>query len=272
MEPLLIDSHCHLQMLESKDGRDTVAYMDAARDRGVGYFLTVAVDLAGLPDLLAITERYPFTATSVGVHPCADADQNPAPEELARLADHPAVLAIGETGLDYLCADESARPMQQQRFRRHIQAACLAGKPVIVHTRGAPEDTARILEEEGASQVGGIIHCFTEDLESAERFMAQGFHISLSGILTFRNADALREVARQLPLDRLLVETDCPYLAPVPHRGRQNEPAFVREVAECLAEVRGESLETVARATTENFRRLFPTAEIAGRESTGKLQ
>ncbi len=264
MEPFLVDSHCHLQMLESKAGRDTVAYMEAARERGVGYFLTVAVDLAGLPELLAMTERYPATATTVGVHPCAGEEQNPSPEELAELAGNPAVLAIGETGLDYLCVDESARPMQQERFRRHIRGARLAGKPVIVHTRGAPEDTARILEEEGASEVGGIIHCFTEDKASAERFMAQGFHISLSGILTFRNADALRDVARQLPLDRLLVETDCPYLAPVPHRGRQNEPAFVREVAECLAEIRGESLETIAQATTENFRRLFPTAKLTG--------
>ena len=264
MEPFLIDSHCHLQMLEAKDGRDTVAYMNAARKRGVGYFLTVAVDLAGLPELLAMTERYPSTATTVGVHPCAGAEQNPSPEELAELASARAVLAVGETGLDYLCADESARPMQQERFRRHIRGARLAGKPVIVHTRGAPEDTARILEEEGASEVGGIIHCFTEDSASAERFMAQGFYISFSGILTFRNADALCEVARQLPLDRLLVETDCPYLAPVPHRGRQNEPAFVREVADCLAEIRGEPLETIAQATTENFRRLFPTAKLTG--------
>ncbi len=260
MTTYLVDSHCHLHMLDSAEPHPE-PYLEAAEQQGVRQFLTVSVDLDSFPQLLQMAEAYPQVYTSVGVHPCGEHLRMVSPEALAELADHPRVLAIGETGLDYLCSEqESDREWQHQRFRDQIRAARIAGKPLIIHTRGAPEDTARILKEEGADDVGGIIHCFTENWKAACAFLDLGFHISLSGILTFRNADALRKVARKLPDRCLLVETDCPYLAPVPHRGKQNQPAFVREVAECLAEVRGSRLEAVAEQTTENFHRLFPTA------------
>ncbi|MCP1676302.1 TatD DNase family protein [Natronocella acetinitrilica] len=258
MQPSLVDSHCHLHML--KGGSELSGdYLSAALEQGVGHFLTVCVDVADVPELLALAESSDRITTSVGVHPCGESLALPTIEEFVALADHPKVIAIGETGLDYLCTD-GPKEWQHERFRHQIQAARLIGKPLIIHSRGAPRDTARILREEGADSVGGIIHCFTEDQVAAKQFLDLDFHISLSGILTFRNADELRQVARYLPNDRLLVETDCPYLAPVPHRGKQNEPAFVRRVAECLAEVRREPFEETAEYTTENFYRLFPSA------------
>lgn len=255
----LVDSHCHLHMLDAGPNHPET-YLERARERGIGHFLTVSVDIDSVPQLLALTEAYPQITTSVGVHPCGRELREVSPEQLAAMADHPRVLAIGETGLDAQCADADDRDWQMERFRRQVRAAHLAGKPLIIHSRGAPQDTARILEEERADLVGGIIHCFTDDMAAAERYLDLGFHISLSGILTFRQAESLRAVAAGLPKSCLLVETDCPYLAPVPHRGKQNQPAWVREVAECLAEVRGESLEEVAAYTTENFYRLFPQA------------
>lgn len=254
----LVDSHCHLHMLDERE-RHPEPYLNAASLQGVQQFLTVSVDLDSFPSLLELAEHYPQVYTSVGVHPCGRHLRVESPERMAELASHSRVLAIGETGLDYMCIDEGVdREWQQQRFRDQIRGARLIRKPLIIHTRGAPEDTARILKEEGAEDVGGIIHCFTEDWKAACAFLDLGFHISLSGILTFGNAARLRKVAKKLPDYCLLVETDCPYLAPVPHRGQQNQPAFVREVAECLAEVRGQALEAVAEQTTENFHRLFP--------------
>ncbi|MEX0873222.1 MAG: TatD family hydrolase, partial [Aquisalimonadaceae bacterium] len=226
MNTLLIDSHCHLHMLEG-NGDHPRPYLVAAREQGVGQFLTVSVNLDSFPQLLAMAEAHEEVYATVGVHPCGRDHRMVAPEELAAMADNPRILAIGETGLDYLCIEEEDRGWQHARFRDQIRAARIARKPLIIHTRGAPEDTVRILREEGADAVGGIIHCFTENWTAAKAFMDLGFHISLSGILTFANADALREVARQLPHDRILVETDCPYLAPVPHRGKQNQPAYV---------------------------------------------
>ncbi len=260
MSTHLVDSHCHLHMLDAADPHPT-PYLQEAERRGVRRFLTVSVELDSFPQLLQLAERHSQVYTSVGVHPCGKQLRMVSPEALAELADHPRILAIGETGLDYLCIDQDAdREWQHQRFRDQVRAARIARKPLIIHTRGAPEDTARILKEEGADAVGGIIHCFTEDWKAACDFLDLGFHISLSGILTFRNADRLRKVAKRLPDRCLLVETDCPYLAPVPHRGHQNQPAFVREVAECLAEVRGKPFEAVAEQTSENFYQLFPTA------------
>ena len=256
----LVDSHCHLHMLDA-DADHPRPYLDEAHRQGIGHFLTVSVDLDSAPELLALAERYPQVSASVGVHPCGKELREVDPEALAAMADHPRVLAIGETGLDYLCTGEADRDWHHERFRRQVRAARIAGKPVIIHSRGAPEDTARILKEEGADEVGGIIHCFTDDKAAAHRYLDLGFHLSLSGILTFHQADALRQVARRLPADALLVETDCPYLAPVPHRGKQNQPAWVRGVAECLAEIRGESLHQVAEYTTTNFYTLFPSAE-----------
>lgn len=258
-ETALVDSHCHLHMLAG-GAVDPVPYLDEARRRGIGHFLTVSVDLDSAPDLLALAETYPEISTSVGIHPCGRELREVAPAELARQADHPQVLAIGETGLDAHCVDADDREWQIQRFRDQVRAARIARKPVIIHSRGAPEDTARILTEEGADEVGGIIHCFTDDRNAAHRYLDLGFYISLSGILTFRQANSLRDVAAGLPESRLLVETDCPYLAPVPHRGKTNQPAWVREVAECLAEVRNEPLQRVAEYTTHNFYRLFPDA------------
>ena len=255
----LVDSHCHLHMLDAAPDHP-VPYLERAREQGIGHLLTVSVDLDNVPDLLSLTERYPQISTSVGVHPCGRELREVAPQELAAMANHPRVLAIGETGLDYVCTGPEDRDWHHQRFRDQVQAAHLADKPLIIHSRGAPEDTARILREEQAERVGGVIHCFTDDMAAAERYLDLGFYISLSGILTFHQADALREVAARLPRERLLVETDCPYLAPVPHRGQQNQPAWVREVAECLADVRGETLDEVAAYTTENFYRLFPEA------------
>lgn len=255
----LVDSHCHLHMLDAH-GADAHPYLERARAQGVGHLLTVSVDLDTFPQLLALAERYPQISTSVGVHPCGADLREADPDTLARMADHPRVVAIGETGLDYVCAGEGDRAWQQERFRGQIRAAHRAGKPLIIHSRGAPEDTARILAEEGAERVGGVIHCFADDRTAAYRYLDLGFHLSLSGIVTFRQAGALREVAAALPQERLLVETDCPYLAPVPHRGHQNQPAWVREVAACLADVRGETLTEVAAYTTRNFYRLFPGA------------
>ena len=258
MPPVLVDSHCHLHMLRAGDAHPR-PYLSAAREQGVGHFLTVCVDIESFPGLIRLVEEHSCITTSVGVHPCGENLRLPEIEELVRLADHPRVVAIGETGLDYLCND-GPTDWQHERFRHQVRAARQARKPLIIHSRGAPGDTATILREEGADAVGGIIHCFTEDKAAARAFLDLDFHISLSGILTFRNANMLRGVARYLPADRLLVETDCPYLTPAPHRGRQNEPAYVRRVADCLATVRKESLATTAAYTTANFYRLFPTA------------
>ncbi|WP_018716756.1 TatD family hydrolase [Arhodomonas aquaeolei] len=256
---MFVDSHCHFHLLE--DNADTDRALAAALDEGVEHFLNVAIDVESRDALIALAERHTEISTSIGVHP-SGTGEDPDEETLAALADHPLIVAVGETGLDY-AYNEDRPEWQRERFRRHVRAARLIGKPVIVHTRAAPQDTLAILREEGAREVGGIIHCFTEDWPTARAMLDEGFHISLSGIVTFRNADALRGTAAHIPGDRLLIETDCPYLAPVPHRGRENQPAYVRHVAECLAEVRGESVEEVAAVTSENFYRLFPQTRPA---------
>lgn len=196
---------------------------------------------------------------SVGVHPNERAGADPSVEDLIRLADDPRIVAIGETGLDYYRID-GATDWQQDRFRRHIRAARASGKPLIIHTREAAPDTLRIMAEEGAGAVGGVMHCFTESWEVARAALDMNFYVSFSGIVTFRNAEALRDVARQVPGDRLLVETDAPYLAPVPLRGKTNEPAYVRYVAECVADLRGQPFPALAEQTTGNFFELFKGA------------
>lgn len=254
---MIIDSHCHLDRLELTpyQGRLERA-LDHARAQGVELMLCVCINMENFPAVLAIAERHAFVYATVGVHP-NDADvHEPSVAELIALANHPKVIGIGETGLDYFRSEGDVE-WQRERFRRHIAAARATGKPLIIHSREAKDDTLRILEEEGAGEVGGIMHCFVEDLETAQRAMALGFYVSFSGIVTFRNATALQEVARHIPLDRLLVETDAPYLAPMPHRGKPNEPAYVRLVAEFLAKLRGEPFEMLARETTANFKRLF---------------
>jgi TatD DNase family protein len=250
----LVDSHCHLDFDDFRDRiPEVLANMSGA---GVSYALCISVTLAEFPRVLALAERHLNLYATVGVHPDYPDQGEVRAEDLIRLADHPKILAIGETGLDYYRLSGDLE-WQRQRFRAHIRAARTCGKPLVIHTRAAAEDTLRIMREEGAGEAGGVMHCFTETLEVARAAVGLGFHVSFSGIVTFKNAASLREVAKALPLDRILVETDCPYLAPVPHRGKVNEPAYVRYVAETVAAIRGLTLEALAEATTANFFRLF---------------
>ena len=257
---MIVDSHCHFHLLDRPESADTA--LAEARDAGVDYFLNVAVGVEEHDRLVAFSERHDRVFTSAGVHPCGSGE-DPSAEALAALARHPRVVAIGETGLDYGAGPDADYGWQQARFRRHIEAARQAGLPIIVHSRLAPADTVRILEEEDAGAVGGVIHCFVEDTDTAQRLLDLGFYLWLSGILTFRNATALRETAAGLPLERLLVETDCPYLAPVPHRGQENRPGWVREVVECLASLQGRAPDEVAEHTARNFFACFPRAAAA---------
>lgn len=259
---MFIDSHCHLDFPELAGRLDTVLDNMAAND--VGRALCISVTLPDFPRVLALAERDPRLHASVGVHPDYADTEEPDVETLVRLADHPKIVAIGETGLDYYReprddpqACRVLRERQQHRFRVHVRAARQTGKPLVVHTRSASEDTIRLLREEGAEACGGVLHCFTEDWETARAALDIGFYVSFSGIVTFRNAEALREVAARVPIDRLLVETDAPYLAPVPHRGKTNEPAWVRHVAERIAQIKGLPLATVADRTTANCIELF---------------
>ncbi len=257
---MLADSHCHLTLLGPENAGDAPsdipAVLSAARERGVERFLCVSIDLETFPAILALARRHPEVFASVGVHPNSRTGDEPCSDALATLARDLRVVAIGETGLDYY-RSTGDRSWQHERFRRHIQAARAVGKPIIVHTRESAPDVIRILREEKAEDVGGVMHCFVEDWTTAQAAMDLGFYISFSGIVTFRNAREVQEVARRVPLDRLLVETDAPYLAPVPHRGKENRPAYVRYVAEQLAALREVPAEIVFEATTENFRRLF---------------
>lgn len=259
MTALLVDSHCHLDFPEFS-GR-VGEFLEAMKENGVGWALCAGVRLPDFPQVIALAEAYGNIFAAVGVHPDVE---EPGGEcdaaTLVRLAAHPKVIAIGETGLDYYRQDNQAwsdLEWQRRRFRVHIAAAKLARKPLIIHSREAADDTLSILAEQSAGEVGGIFHCFTETPEVARKAVELGFHISLSGIVTFKNALQIKEVARTVPLDRLLVETDAPYLAPVPFRGKLNHPALVRHVAEEVAHLRGLSYEEIARATTENFFRLF---------------
>ncbi|WKC35965.1 TatD family hydrolase [Ectopseudomonas chengduensis] len=260
---MLIDSHCHLDRLDlAAHGGSLDAALDAARAAGVGHFLCIGVSADNAATVKGLAERYVDVDCSVGVHPLdLEPGAEPALDWLLGELAHPKVVAIGETGLDYHYEPESAA-LQQASFRLHLEAARITGKPVIVHTREARADTLALLREAALPQAG-VLHCFTEDWEMAKAALDIGFYISLSGIVTFRNAEALREVARQVPADRLLVETDSPYLAPVPHRGKPNLPQYVREVAEYLAVLRGVSYETLAEQTSSNFKRLFPLAGVA---------
>lgn len=255
---MYIDSHCHLDRVDLApyDGRFS-DMVQASRDAGVSHMLCVSIDLESYPDMLALVEAYPDISLSVGVHPCDRDRRAPTVQELVNLAQHPHNVAIGETGLDYF-RTEGDLEWQRERFRTHIRAARTVGKPLIVHTREAREDTIRILREETASDVAGVMHCFTETWEMAQAALDLGFYISFSGILTFKNAAELREVATRVPLERILIETDSPYLAPVPYRGKPNEPRYVGRVAETLAELKGVEVADIARLTSDNFLRLFP--------------
>lgn len=261
---MLVDSHCHLDRLDlTAHGGSLDAALDAARSRGVGHFLCIGVSADNAAAVKALAERYADVDCSIGVHPLdLEPTSQPVLDWLLGELQHPHVVAIGETGLDYHYEPEAAQ-MQQQSFRLHLEAARLTGKPVIVHTRAARADTLDLLREAALPQAG-VLHCFTEDWDMAKAALDLGFYISLSGIVTFRNADALRDVARKVPADRLLVETDAPYLAPIPHRGKANLPQHVREVAEFLAQLRGVPFEVLAEQTTANFKTLFPLARVTG--------
>jgi TatD DNase family protein len=255
---MYVDSHCHLDFPELSSRLDEI--LATMRANRVDRALCVSVTLEDFPRVLALAEAHPHLYASVGVHPDHREAREPDVATLVALADHPKVIAIGETGLDYFRTEGDPAEVcgwQRERFRVHVRAARATGKPLIVHTRSASDDTLAILREEGADTVGGVMHCFTETWEVARAALDLGFFISLSGIVTFRNAEALREVARRVPLDRLLIETDSPYLAPVPHRGKVNEPGFVRHVGEFLATLKGVETERFAQITTENFDRCF---------------
>lgn len=255
---MLVDSHCHLNFPELAE--NIAAVRAAMAESQVGHALCVSVTLDKVHEVLALAETYDNFYASVGVHPDYENIEEPTVDALVKLAEHPKAIAIGETGLDYFRLTGDLE-WQRERFRTHIRAAIIANKPLIIHTRSAAEDTIRIMREERADLVGGVMHCFTESLEVAQQAIALGFYISFSGIVTFKNAGQLKEVAKVIPLDRILVETDSPYLAPIPFRGKTNQPAYVRYTALEIAQLRGIDLDTVMQATTENFFRLFADAK-----------
>lgn len=251
---MFIDSHCHLDFPDLAS--DLGALLRNMGTNQVTHALCVSVNLTDFPRVLALAESHDNLFASVGVHPDYEIEDEPDAERIVRLADHPKVIAIGETGLDYYRLKGDLE-WQRERFRQHIRAARQSGKPLIIHTRSAADDTLRIMREEGADRIGGVMHCFTESWAVAQQAIEMNFYISFSGIVTFKNATALKDVAIKTPLDRMLIETDSPYLAPVPFRGKLNQPAFVRHVAEEIARLRAVDLQAVASATTANFRRLF---------------
>ncbi|MGR9045352.1 MAG: TatD family hydrolase [Gammaproteobacteria bacterium] len=254
---MFIDSHCHLDRIDLAPYQNDFAYfMREAAENKIDHMLCISIDLETYPALCTLAADYPQISLTVGVHPNVHDGRDPTVDELVRLGQNDRVIAIGESGLDYF-RSEGDLSWQQDRFRRHIQAAIALQKPLIVHTREARDDTIRILEEEGADQIGGVIHCFTEDWEFAARAMDLNFYISFSGIVTFNSAKAVQEVAQKIPSDRYLIETDSPYLAPVPFRGRPNYPIYVRYVADFIAKLRNTDLETIAEQSSDNFNRLF---------------
>jgi TatD DNase family protein len=257
---MFIDSHCHINFPELAARMPEILAKMA--DNKVTHALCVSVDLPDFPQVLALAEQYPHIYASVGVHPDYEDTPEPSVEQLVQLSDHPKIIAIGETGLDYYRL-EGDLEWQRERFRTHIRASRITRKPLIIHTRSASEDTIRIMREEGAGSdkggAAGVMHCFTESLEVAEAALAMGFYISFSGIVTFKSAKDLQAVAKVVPLERMLIETDSPYLAPVPHRGKMNEPAYVRHVAEYIATLKELPLAQVAQQTSDNFFNLFNT-------------
>ena len=254
---MLIDSHCHLDRLDLNPyGGDFHRYIKETQSLGISHMLCVSISMEKWPAMMALLEGHAGISASVGVHPNEQDCHEPTVAELAERAGHPQVVAIGETGLDYF-RSEGDLEWQHTRFRTHIRAAKQTGKPLIIHTRDARKDTLRILREEGAEEVGGVLHCFTEDWETARQALDLNFYISFSGIVTFKNATQIQDTARGVPEDRYLVETDSPYLAPIPHRGKPNYPHHVRHVAQFVADLRGIDLATVAEQTTSNYWALF---------------
>jgi len=254
---MFIDSHCHLDRIDLEPYQnDFSCFMQEAKNSKIDHMLCIAIDLEAYPAMVDLVKDYDSISLSVGVHPNVHEGQDPTVDELIALADNAKVIAIGETGLDYF-RSEGDLDWQHQRFRNHIKAAKALDKPLIIHTREAGHDSLDVLADEGADQVGGIIHCFTEDWDYAKKALDLGFYISFSGIVTFKNAQAIKDVAKKVPADRFLIETDSPYLSPVPFRGKPNYPTYVRYVAEHLAELRATTVEEIARLSTENFNMLF---------------
>jgi TatD DNase family protein len=258
---MLVDSHCHLDRLklEPYEGNLTAA-IEAAHARGIQQMLCIGISLSNIQDVIDIAQQYPSVLASVGVHPCDVESGMASIDQLLDWAEQPKVVALGETGLDYHYETES-KALQHESFILHLEAGGKAGLPIVVHTREAREDTLALIKIHGNLEHAGVLHCFTEDWDMARRALDLNYYISISGIVTFKNAEQIREVVRKVPLDRLLVETDSPYLAPVPYRGKPNEPKYVREVAEFIAEVRGVAFADLAQQTTENFYRLFKKAQ-----------
>ncbi|WP_434613530.1 TatD family hydrolase [Azospirillum sp. B2RO_4] len=257
---MLVDSHCHLDFPDFAEELDAV--VDRARQAGIGRMVTICTYISRFERILAVAERYDDILCSVGVHPHQAAEEFAITtvDKLVELSRHPKVIGLGETGLDYFY-DKSPRDRQQECFRRHIRASLETGLPLIIHTRDADDDTMRIVKEEAAGQrVKGLLHCFSSGRALAEEAVEYGFTLSLSGIVTFKKSEELRAIVKDVPLDRILVETDAPYLAPIPFRGKRNEPAYVAHTAACVAEVKGVSAEELARITTDNFFRLFDKA------------
>lgn len=253
----LVDSHCHLDLIDyQKLGCNQDEVLQKAKEAGVTHILCVSINLENFSEILALTERYAYLYASLGVHPNTPMDAPLTEEDLLSRCKSPKIIAIGETGLDYY-RSEGDLEWQRERFRCHIRVAQQVNKPIIVHCRDAKTDTIAILNEEQAGDVGGVMHCFVDDWETAKAALDLNFYISFSGIVTFKNATDLQEVAKKIPLDRILVETDSPYLAPVPYRGKINQPAYVQEVAKYIAELKGLKFEQVAEETTNNFFNLF---------------
>lgn len=254
---MFIDSHCHLDRLDLAPYEGNFeAMLDAARARQVQQMLCVSIEMEQFRSMYDQIKPYEHIFASVGVHPLNTDGQVVSVEVLVEQAQLPRVVAIGETGLDYYYQQDTVE-VQQESFRNHLQASSETGLPTIIHTRDAREDTLQIIREKGNAEVGGVLHCFTESLEMAKAALDLNYMISFSGIVTFRNAAELREVVKAIPMDRILIETDAPYLAPVPHRGKKNEPKYVVEVAQCVADLKGLRIEAVAEQTAANFKRLF---------------
>ncbi len=256
---MIVDSHCHLNILPEDKVGSVEEVIAKSKDLGVERILCVAINPAQWGDITALADQFEEVFISIGVHPCEDKQVMVTDKELLDAASHPKVLAIGEVGLDYFHFDIENDSMvwQQERFRQHIRIAKQLQKPLIIHTRDSTADCLRMLAEEGADEVGGIMHCFVEDLATAEQAMALNFYISFSGIVTFKKATQLKEIAKTIPLNRILVETDAPYLAPMPFRGKTNQPGYTRYVVEEIAQLRGMSFDSLTKATTDNFNRLF---------------
>ncbi|QHG92638.1 TatD family deoxyribonuclease [Coxiella endosymbiont of Amblyomma sculptum] len=258
---MLVDSHCHLNKLNlTRYGGKLESLIEKTKTEGIEYILCIGLNLVDKPEIIGITNRFDNVSASLGLHPneAVQGEHEPTVMELAESVDHANVVSVGETGLDY-CSYSSEIDLNtmRDRFRRHIQAAIKVHKPLVIHSRNAQTDTIQIMQEEKAELVGGVVHCFTENLETAKQAINLNFYISFSGIVTFKNAGNVAEVAKQIPLEKMLIETDAPYLTPVPFRGKNNEPQYVRYTAECIAKLKNTSLYEVAKKTTENFYRLF---------------